>query len=440
VRGGREYDAAQASSNYPLPWEGGRWTLGDIVNYQEAGALALLRNAAKNRRFWLENFHRVNERAVQGWESWPDAWVLPADQANASGLAYVLRILTMADVEVHRATAPFSAAGRNFPAGSFVVPMKQPYASFAQTMLEVQHYPDLREYPGGPPKRPYDVTAHTLPLLMNVDAVAIDSWSGAAPQLSDAIPEQTFAFSLPPALSGARAPRVAYYKSWEEPMEGGWTRWTLDQHGLVYDTIKNERIRAGNLGADYDVLLFQSQGAESILEGSEPGSLPEPYTGGVGEQGQAALRQFVEQGGRIVAIEEATDFFIDLFGLDVDNAVDGLPPQDFYVPGSIVELDLQPSHALNAGLAPTIHGWYWGSSRAFDVAATNVRVVATYGEENPVKSGWILGPGNIAGKPALLEATIGQGSVVLFGFQPDYRAQTVATWPLLFNALGVARR
>ena len=440
VRGGRAYDAAQASSNYPLPWKGGPWTLGDIVDYQEAGALALLRNAAKNRRYWLENFYRVNERAVLGWETWPDAWVIPADQANASGLAYVLRILTMADVEVHRTTAPFTYEGRAFPAGTYFIPMRQPYASFAQTMLEVQRYPDLREYPGGPPRRPYDVTAHTLPLLMNVEAVAIQEWQGPPPRIAEPIPEQSFAFALPPALSGPRAPRIAYYKSWEEPMEGGWTRWTLDQHRLAYDTIKNERIRKGNLRADYDVLLFQSQGAQSILQGAEPGSLPDSFTGGVGAEGQAALRQFVEQGGRIVAIEDATEFFIDLFDLPVQNAVDGLRPQDFYVPGSIVALDLRPSHALSDGLAPTIHGWYWDSSRAFDVSGGTVDVVATYGEGNPVKSGWILGPERIAGKPAALHARVGQGSVVLFGFQPDYRGQTVATWPLLFNALTVPRR
>jgi hypothetical protein len=181
LRGGRAYDAAVASWNYPLPYRGGEWRLGDIVDYMESGALALLANAAKNRAFWVENFYRVNQRAVEGWDAWPDAWVIPAEQANAPtalgepvrsvALSHVLRILTMGDVEVHRATAPFSAGGRQYPAGTFVIPMRQPYASFAQTMLEVQEYPDLREYPGGPPRRPYDVTAHTLPLLMNVEAV-----------------------------------------------------------------------------------------------------------------------------------------------------------------------------------------------------------------------------------------------------------------------------
>src|SRR5690606_22983120 len=131
--------------------------------------------------------------------------------------------------------------GRTFPAATYFIPMRQPYASFAQTMLEVQKYPDLREYPGGPPRRPYDVTAHTLPLLMNVEAVPIERWEGAPPRIAAQLPVQDFAFSLPAALTGSRAPRIAYYKSWDEPMEGGWTRWTLDQHKLVYDTIKNER-------------------------------------------------------------------------------------------------------------------------------------------------------------------------------------------------------
>ncbi|MGH7554847.1 MAG: M14 family metallopeptidase, partial [Longimicrobiales bacterium] len=105
LRGGREYDAAQSSWKYPLPWTGGEWGLPHIVDYMESGALALLTNAAKNRRFWLENFYNVNRRATERWASWPAAWVIPADQANAAGLSYALRILTMSQVEIGRAAA-----------------------------------------------------------------------------------------------------------------------------------------------------------------------------------------------------------------------------------------------------------------------------------------------------------------------------------------------
>lgn len=440
VRGGREYDAATSSWKFPLPWEGGEWGLPDIVDYMESGALALLTNAAKNRRFWLENFYHVNRRAVEGWPEWPAAWVIPADQRDATGLAYVLRILTMGDVEVHTATAPFSAAGREFAAGTYVVPMQQPYASFAQTMLERQDYPDLREYPGGPPKRPYDVTAHTLPLLMNVEAVEVEQWDAEMPPLSEPIPIQDWQFTLPPALAGDDAPRIGIYKSWQEPMEAGWTRWVFDQYGLRYDTLKDARIRAGDLGNDYDVILLQSQEPQSIRDGHEPGSLPREYTGGIGEEGERALAEFVRSGGRLVAIEEATDFAIELLGLGVANAVDDLEPQQFYVPGSILRLDLEPEDPLAEGVDSTTSAWYWRTSRAFDVSDEAIRVAARYGPGNPVQSGWILGPKHLAGQPALLEAVVGDGSAVLFGFQPNYRAQSVATWPLLFDALTVPRR
>lgn len=439
IRGGREYEASQSSWKYPLPWRGGTWGLHDIVDYQEAGALALLTNAAKNRRFWLENFYRINQRAVAGWPRWPAAWVLPADTTNP-GLAFALRVFTMADVEVHRATSAFTVGERTFPAGTYVIPMTQPYASFAQAMLERQNYPDLREFPGGPPKRPYDVTAHTLPLLMGFEAVPVESWEGVAPRLSEKLPLQPFRFSLPPELRGRNAPRIGYYKSWQEPMEGGWTRWVFDQHGLVYDTIKDTRIRAGNLRRDYDVILLQSQSPQSIRNGHEPGSLPDEYTGGVGDSGVVALREFVEQGGRLVAIEEATDFVFETFNLDASSAVVGVRPQDFYVPGSIVQITIDSTHTMAEAVGDSVYGWYWDSSRSFNVRDDRLRVVASYGMGNPVVSGWILGPERIAGRPALLEANVGRGSVVLFGFQPNYRGHSVATWPLLFRALSVPRR
>jgi hypothetical protein len=439
IRGGREYDASQRSWKFPYPWEGGRWGLPEIVDYQESGALALLTNAARNRRYWLENFYRVNKRAVDGWPTWPAAWVIPAGQANTSGVAYALRILTMGDVEVHRSSDAFTAGGRTYPAGSYVIPMKQPYASFAQTLLEHQKYPDLREYPGGPPKRPYDVTAHTLPLLMNFDAVAITSWDGAQPRLSAKLPVQSFAFDLPPALRGSNAPRIGLYKGWEESMESGWTRWTLDQHQLRYDTIKDARMRSGNLRRDYDVILIQTHTPQALRAGHSAEEMPPEYTGGLGESGTQAIKEFVEQGGRLITIEDATEFAIDLFGLGVKNSVAGLRNTEFYVPGSILRLEVDANHPLGRGVKPATAAWFSDASRAFDVTSPNARVIARYGTGNPALSGWILGPDKLAGKPALIEVPVGRGSVVLFGFQPDYRSQTVATWPLLFNAMMVPR-
>ncbi|MCH8811711.1 MAG: peptidase M14, partial [Gemmatimonadetes bacterium] len=169
--------------------------------------------------------------------------------------------------------------------------------------------------------------------------------------------------------------------------------------------------------------------------GFPSGVVPEAYVGGLGSEGERALDRFVREGGRIVAIEAASEYVADLFDLGVSSAVQRLTASDFFIPGSILEIRPEPGHALNVGLPEAVGAWFSSASRAFDVSDSSVRVTARFGDGNPLRSGWLLGPEHVAGKPAVVEASVGQGSVVLFGFQPNYRAQTVATWPMLFNAL-----
>jgi hypothetical protein len=429
---GRNYDAGQRSWNFPDPWEGGVWRLADIVEYQKAGALALLTNAARNRRYWLENFYGINRRAVEKWDAWPDAWIIPAGQDNDPGITYALRILTMGDVEVHQASSDFTIDDLEFSAGSYVIPMNQPYASFANTLLEVQQYPDLREYPGGPPRRPYDVTAHTLGYLMDFEAVAVDGTLEMS--LTPPISVSDFDFRLPDHLQGTDVPRIAMYKSWQEPMTAGWQRWVFDQHGLPYDTLHDADIRDGRL-ADYDVLIFQAQGARSIVDGFRSDQVPAEYAGGLGDRGSGAVRSFVQRGGRVIAVEAATEFVAELLNLGVSDETSDYANTEFYIPGSILRVELAPGSDVVEGLDREVAAWFWGSSRAFAVDDERVNVLARYGSGDPLLSGWALGGELLAGTPAILEAYVGEGSVVLFGFQPNYRAQTLGTWPLLFNAI-----
>ena len=436
LAGRRGQSVTERTWNFPVVWEGGTWRLADIVDYMEAGVMALLTNAAKNRRYWLENFYRVNRKAVDGWPTWPAAWVIPANQNNQLGLESVLRILRVGDVEVHRAEAAFRVDGRRFPKGTYVVPLRQPYASFAHTLLSNQVYPNLRQYPGGPPLAPYDVTAHTLPLLMGIEAIAVDEPLSAGLSAPIAVPE--LKYTTPSDLSGDRAPRMAVYKSWREPMPEGWTRWLLDRHAVPYDTLHDADVRAGSLER-YDVFLIEDQSAEDVVAGWSSEAMPAPYAGGLGRNGVDAVRAFVERGGRVIAIGQATDFAIEALDLDVRNRVEGLESQDFYIPGSILRLRLERDGALTRDLPEHTSAWYWRSSRAFDVSDPRARVIARYGDGDPVLSGWALGHEHVAGKAALVEVTVGDGSVVLFGFPPNYRGQTIATWPLLFNAMRYRR-
>jgi hypothetical protein len=166
------YDAKQSAWNFPNPWKGGTWRLGDIVDYQISAFFSIARNAAQYRERYLNNFYEIGQRAVNR-DSGPYAYVIPTEQRDSAATARLINTLRFGAVEVQQASADFEADGKHFSNGSYIVPLSQPNGAFAKTLLEIQHYPDIREYPGGPPRRPYDVTAQTLPLLFGVNAVEV---------------------------------------------------------------------------------------------------------------------------------------------------------------------------------------------------------------------------------------------------------------------------
>src|SRR5881397_2671310 len=211
----RGYNPRERSWNFTNPWRGGRWSLRDIVSYQTEGAYALLVHAARERERWLANFFNVETHAIRGWREWPYAYVIPARQDSVA-LSAMLGILRRGGVEIRTALQAFSLQGQRHGAGTYVVVLRQPYAAFAKTLLEVQRYPDRRLYPGGPPEKPYDVTAHTLPLLMGLNAIAAND-SLRVP-LSGPITPRSVG---PIARFVADTPRIGLYKSYDATMDEG---------------------------------------------------------------------------------------------------------------------------------------------------------------------------------------------------------------------------
>ena len=442
LRPGPGLDPRVSSWNFVAPWPGGRWDLADIVRYQAASTMALLDEVANQRERWLRNALQVTERAVHGWSGWPYAYVIPAAGQNPLALGTLLETFRHAQVEVRATLGSFTLGRERFFPGTYVVLLRQPYAAFAKAVLERQTYPDLREYPGGPPRRPYDVTAHTLSLLLGVRTLAVAESLPVAlsAPVSVAAPVLTASgLSADPAAprGGAAGPRIAIYRSYAAPVDEGWTRWVFDTWRVPYQAVADSEVRAGRLSDRFDVVILPSQEPAALLSGLPPDRYPARVAGGLGQAGVQALRDFVDGGGTVIAFNQSCDPVIGALDLPVTDVLLDLPSRDFYGPGSILRLVLDADDPLAAGMPNPSIAWF-EAGPAFDVRdPTRVRVVARYPDDpgDVLLSGWLLGAARLAGKAAMVEVRRGRGRVILFGFQPQYRGQSLATYPLLFNAL-----
>ena len=160
-RGLPEY---RPQTNFPNPWPGGTWRLRDIVEYDLSAVRGLLTATARYRWEIVHGFYRMGARAIEtGRAGGPFAFVMPPTQHDPSAAAKLTSLLLDGSVEVHEAQAPFRADGTEYPAGSRVVLMAQPFRAHAKTLLERQDYPARRLTPDSPPERPYDVAGWTLP-------------------------------------------------------------------------------------------------------------------------------------------------------------------------------------------------------------------------------------------------------------------------------------
>jgi hypothetical protein len=546
--------------NFPVPYTKDTWSLQQQVDYGVTAALAGIAHVAKYGREWLYNFYRVHRDWVN-YDKGPFAFVVPADQRDPYATYEMLDILQFAEVEIHRATAPFTAGGRSYPAGSWVIKTAQPYGAFAKTMLERQVYPDLRLFPGGPPEPPYDVTAHTLWMLMGVTVDAIDRPFEAslerlktvAPVAQPVPPRPAGAYLIGPESYGvfkivaelqranvpifrtarsvevdgrthapgtfvippvpasqkiiekaartlglpvhaaARAPavegfrlkpgtRVGLYRGINN-MPGGWLMWLLEQYGINHRIVSAQDF--ADLSAKYDVILLPSGITRQRLVNGLDMTRNDPaefgWAAGVGEAGWTKLRQFVENGGTLLAIGSAVETARELLDLPIDKVLpeargrfgsgsgdnQGTVPASmvdrtlrdafssparlmqvlrdrvadpeslFYCPGSLLLNEFDPSHPVAWGM-PSSWPIFFESDQAYRLRpgfGMQASVVARYPRENILQSGWLLGEDYLKDQANVIAFRVGRGYVVTYGSQIDFRTQPRATFKLLFNGM-----
>ena len=241
-----------------------------------------------------------------------------------------------------------------------------------------------------------------------------------------------------PAATKLRAPRVGLYQPWTANMDEGWTRWVLEQFGFAPKPLHNADIKAGKLYTSYDAIVLADQQARDILDGTDSRFVRPEYRGGIGEDGLQALKAFVADGGTLVFLGASADLAIQKWPIPVRNVKRGLTRDQHFAPGTIVRVQVDTASALGYGMPADATGFY-NNSPFFEIgdgfASQRTSVIARYPNTDLVASGWMKGEELMAGRAAVVSVDLNPGRLVLFGLRPQHRAQTHATFPLLFNAL-----
>jgi hypothetical protein len=525
------------------PWPGGWWRLRDIVDYELTYSQSLIRAASLLKEDFLFNFYQMNKNSIENVDRHqPYAFVIPARQHDYLTMLKMLDVLVLGGVEIQQAKADFVADGKLYGAGSFVVKMAQPYKPYAWALLEKQKYPDIRQYPGGPPEPPYDNAAWTLPLQMGVACdqvdnpfeaklekiakvpypavppnqgggayIVLNSQLNASYPMAFAllkgnseayrtktktmkkgleIPAGSFiiknsaeikktlpallekyhmtVIDLDDAADIAKAPvkfhRVGLYQSWRGNMDEGWTRYVFDDLGIPFKTLHNEDIKGTkekkiDLRADYDVIVFADENANTIkgdrgagarggpaAPGAPAGggprggasTTPPEYQGGIGQEGVDALKAFVEKGGILVTLNQACGLPMQEFEVPARNAIQSLDRTRFFCPTSILKILVDNETPIGYGM-PKEAGAMFVNSLAFDTSNPpyewDRKVVATYPDDEVLMSGWLLGEDAIARKACVVDTTYMDGHIILIGVRCQNRAQSHGTYKFLLNAL-----
>jgi hypothetical protein len=471
----------------------------------------------------------------------PRGYVISAAQADFPTAVKFINALVKNGIQIHKATAPFTVAGKSYPAGSYVVKTAQAFRPHVLDMFEPQDHPNDFRYEGGPPIPPYDNAGWTLAYQMGVQFDRIlDPFDGpfaklpwgvlekppvgkvegtgagylishkvndsfiltnrliaakeevywlkqgvkddalygpgalyvpAKPTTKAIIEKAAAEFGFNAKAVAARpagesmklaAPRIALWDQFGGSMPSGWVRFLLERFEFPFDVLYPQTIDAGNLRQKYDVILFvggaiprpANMGPEAGRGGGRGGEpnrdkIPaefQPWLGRVTEQKSIPqLKAFMDTGGTVITIGSSNNLAAHL-GLPVKDAMverdrngreRSLPREKYYVPGSILQANVDNTQPVAYGLQDKVDVFF-NDSPVFKLApeamARGVKPVAWFGS-SPLRSGWAWGEKYLEGGVAVAEVPVGEGKLMMMGPEITFRAQPHGTYKPLFNSL-----
>ena len=268
-----------------------------------------------------------------------------------------------------------------------------------------------------------------------------------------------------------RPVRVGLFDVFGGHMATGWDRWLLEEFEFPVQTVWGERIERGDLRDDFDVLVFHTglpgprdlEGARARRKPQDLDKLREalpPFEDWsdlearsvrlTGANALPAIREFVQQGGTLLALGREVDKVIRHFDLpikvgvyvedtDAEGAVSArrATRDEYYVPGSLLAVEVDTRHPLARGASEQMAAMLYRTATILEVEepTSAVDVVAAYRAEDPLLSGWAIGTERLAGKVGVVEARVGEGRVVLYGIDATYRGQPLGTAKMFFQGI-----
>jgi hypothetical protein len=456
----------------------------------------------------------------------PRGYIVTANQTTTA--ASFINILLHSGIKVQKATSEFMVAGKNYPAGSYIVKTNQAFRPHVLDMFEPQDHPNDFQYPGGPPVRPYDAAGWTPAFTMGIQFDRIlDDFNGPFENIaygdaqspkgkisSDAKQITGYTFSTKDNASyvavndllkeGAQVYknkeqyfvansdklktiieqvsrdkgvnftststkpnnmdqqvkplRIALWDKYGGSISSGWVRWIFEQYHFPFNLTFAKEIDSVNLNEKYDVIVFV-EGAIPALraepspwEEKEPKAdeVPEAYQSKIGkitaQKSIPALQKFLTNGGRVITIGSSANLAYHL-NLPVRNALvemvagkeKALPGEKFYIPGSVMQVDVDNNYSPNWGMNNKADV-YFSASPVFKlvpeaIAQKEVTPLAWYATTTTLRSGWAFGQSYLQDGVAAFEAKVGKGKLFVYGPEITFRGQTHGTYKMLFNQL-----
>lgn len=255
-----------------------------------------------------------------------------------------------------------------------------------------------------------------------------------------------------------KMPRIALVESYFHDMDAGWTRFILDTYFIPFKVIRPGDFETTDFTKHFDVVLFPDEEKSVLMKGREKSragdyyvsDYPPKYTKGIGKKGLNRLLTFLDNGGIIVSWGRSARLFMGMqeitankktkedFQLPVEDISENLKKSGLYCPSSLMKLSLREGHPLTLGMQSEI-GVFFRGRPVFRTSIPNFdmdrRVIGKFPEKNILLSGYCEKEEKLGNQTALVWLKKNKGQLVLFGFNPQFRASTQGTFKLLFNAI-----